>query len=233
MLLLTFSPSLSAPFSDLICNTLTRGELFSVTALMREKESRATGWGLKGVDVIAFGVESCEENWRAGVAIVLVALIAGIVTRIYGVSCVWEYYTLLERESLGEAGDWFDLRSVEKETVVSRIRHSGRLGRAKFPLPTSRSTRSPRQPQGDFLPLHRTSPTTIPMSQRIRHAPLATILDDAPLLIVDMSSPDESTIIPPSSPSRSTRLSETEDDYPLSRQNSGSLRRVRSNSSAR
>lgn len=207
---------------------------------MREKESRATGWGLKGVDVIAFGVESCEENWRAGVAIVLAGLLLGIMIRIYGVSCVWEYYTLLERDSMGEAGDWFDLRNVEKETITSRIRHSGRLGRSKTTPQGARGARSPRQ--GD-LPLHRstslltTSTPSLYHSQRIRHTPLPTIPSSIPTsVILEMSSSEESTpittIIPPLSPTRTGRASETEDDYPTSRANISSLRRVRANSRA-
>lgn len=289
-LLLTFSPSLSTPFSDLLCNTLTRGEIFSATALMREREARGRGWaGLRAMDVLVWGVEGCEENWRSGVSIVLVAFTVGILVRIYGVTCVWEYYAALERDSLGEAGDWFDLRESEKETVYSRLRHSGRLGRSSGKSSPKRarfSTHQQQQQQLDLsLPTHQqssaSSPTllisVLPIStHRIRrpsmpsssssscssasappsgssslalsttspirsnhrsihaHHPASPPSAGAPSHhlehCITMTLPTSTALVAPPSPTRlarTSRTSETEDDYPLSKRSSSSVRRVR------
>lgn len=140
VLLLTFSPTLAAPFSDLLCNTLTKGELFSTTSMML-REQEASRWTFRGVNAIVYGIDNCEDNWRSGVCVVLAVFSLGIILRMWGVSCIWEYYSVLERDSRGEAGDWFDLREVEKETVKSRMGHGGRFSRpTSAPMRTTKSS---------------------------------------------------------------------------------------------
>lgn len=95
-ILLTATPALAGPFSELVCRELTRGELFRATS---EREGRAggtsEGWGMQGVDVVAWGVETCEESWRMGMAIGITLLAGLLAFKTWGIWVTWEFHSAL------------------------------------------------------------------------------------------------------------------------------------------
>lgn len=136
-LLLNATPVLAGPFSELVCRELTRGELFRVTS---EREGRAggksEGWGRQGVDVVAWGVETCEESWRWG-ALILITLLAGLLAlKAWGIWATWEFHSAL----VGEPRAARDAEWCEDKPAVAAMPSRTRA------LSTSKPTRSRSAP---------------------------------------------------------------------------------------
>ncbi|KAI5479244.1 hypothetical protein MNV49_003938 [Pseudohyphozyma bogoriensis] len=125
--LLAFSPTLGPLFSELVCGELSRGEIFRSTSLLREKEGT---WGLSGINVLMWGVEACEDNWREGLVLVVAFALLAVVVRAYGMWATWEFIAQLEKKVQSE---WYEVRD-RKESV-------------------SRSKRLPRPVKANSLPL--------------------------------------------------------------------------------
>jgi hypothetical protein len=137
LLLVTFTPTLSNPFSTLLCGALTRGELFggggggattSTMASLRlglgEREARAGKSGF-GVELVMWGVETCEENWQEGMLAVIVGAAVAIAIRVWGTMITWEHHGAVVRVRRAASGgrgamaegndEWFDTEMMMKE----------------------------------------------------------------------------------------------------------------------
>ncbi|KAL8283593.1 hypothetical protein RQP46_005388 [Phenoliferia psychrophenolica] len=147
-LLLTFTPSLSGPFSELLCRELTRGELFRVTS---EREGRAggtsEGWGLRGVDVVVWGIETCEENWRTGAILVVALVLSLVVFKTWGIWATWEFHAKLQGlPNAASDPEWCEDKAPTSNNASSSLKPS-RTRALSFSKPT-RSRSTPTAPEG-------------------------------------------------------------------------------------
>lgn len=82
---------------------------------------------MKGVEVVVWGVESCEENWRQGMVVLLGIGATVVLVRAYGVWVAYEHAGEVERNGAGLSGrssDWFDARDAKREKMAGRRRSS-------------------------------------------------------------------------------------------------------------
>ncbi|SCV68611.1 BQ2448_732 [Microbotryum intermedium] len=124
LLLVTFSPTLSEPFSSFLCSALTSGEFASVSMLkLWRSESRVGPQGL-GIELFNFGIEACEEHWRGGMMALILGSGVAVALRMLGTILTWEYYSTLVKQKLwlqeiengetlgiGKEQGWYDAES--------------------------------------------------------------------------------------------------------------------------
>lgn len=105
---------------------------------------------MKGVEVVVWGVESCEENWRQGMVLLLGIGVAVVLVRAYGVWVAFEHAGEVERSTGGLGGrcssDWFDARDAKREKMQGRRRGST--------VSMGRPTRSTSLPPVERPPTH-------------------------------------------------------------------------------
>ena len=174
-LLSFFLPSTIAnPISEAICETLTRGEL--ATHTYWRQESRTLG--LRGIQIVNFGIENCDEILENRMAILGgLALLVSIKFWLTGL--VWGYENSLGNERRKDSGweeeDGFDLRDMKKLPVRAKS-DAGRSRRmSSASLTRSSSALEPTTRHGRRK------------SHSLSHPPLSSTSSPRPRLVLTLS----------------------------------------------
>ncbi|CEQ38763.1 SPOSA6832_00218 [Sporobolomyces salmonicolor] len=104
--LLTFTPTLSQPFGSFLCSSVGSG-LSSPSAqslLGTAHDSESLSWS-SGIEILLWGVETCEESWHAGLVRVIAGCVVAASLRIYGVWVSWEMNAELKDQELRDQGE--------------------------------------------------------------------------------------------------------------------------------
>ncbi|GAA6002654.1 hypothetical protein JCM10207_007612 [Rhodosporidiobolus poonsookiae] len=116
LILLTFVPTLSTPFSTLLCSNAFSAPSPTASVLTTAPERNSLSWS-DGVELVLWGVEACEESWRTGLVRVIFGSIVACVLRTYGTFVSWEMNAELREQELRDQGEaWVDQEMCEIET---------------------------------------------------------------------------------------------------------------------
>lgn len=109
LLLLTYAPTLSSPFSTFLCGAVTGGA----------PDEGLNRMGLGGLEV-------CEEHWRTGMLVVILGAAVAIGFRGWGTAIIWEHYGAVSKLALGARSgvedEWYDTELMKREEVENQRR---------------------------------------------------------------------------------------------------------------
>lgn len=122
LLLLTFTPALSQPFSTFLCSSSFAQDLSTPSSLSSSHHpsshsSSSESFTLTdSLALLLWGVETCEDNWRSGMVRVILGSAVASVIRTYGVCVTWEANAELKENEQRERGEgWVDQEMAEVE----------------------------------------------------------------------------------------------------------------------
>ncbi|GAA5989084.1 hypothetical protein JCM11641_002299 [Rhodosporidiobolus odoratus] len=152
--LLTLTPVLSQPFSAFLCSSTFASDFSgSPTSLLSaHREREGLTWS-DGVELIFWGVETCEDSWRVGMVRVILGCIVACALRVYGTWLSWDMNGELREKELRDQGEaWVDQEMCE---VVDQVHKSSSAVEEPHNRPRSNSTSSLRAARrGNTLPLY-------------------------------------------------------------------------------
>ncbi|GAA5827219.1 hypothetical protein JCM11251_001175 [Rhodosporidiobolus azoricus] len=140
--LLTFTPALAPTFSTFLCSSTF------ISDFSASRSHEGLTWS-DGVELVLWGVETCEESWRTGMIRVIFGCAVATALRLYGVLISWEANSEMRDQELRDRGEgWVDqeMCEIEAATVQQGDRKSARqleetLGRPRSSSPPSTSSR--------------------------------------------------------------------------------------------
>ncbi|GAA6038595.1 hypothetical protein JCM8097_009438 [Rhodosporidiobolus ruineniae] len=177
--LLTFTPALSAPFSTFLCSSaLTSSPSSLLGTVGRERESLR--WS-DGVELVLWGVETCEDNWQTGMVGVILGAVVATALRVYGTWITWEWNAEMKEQELRDVGEgWVDQEMCEIDTrrdggckTASAMEGTVPTGRPRSSSTASTGSSSRSGRRSTTLPLYSDYPSPLEGHKRSRSHTIA------------------------------------------------------------